>query len=107
MQLGNQLVIAAENFAREKNFSPMLIPTMSKDMDEQLNLVHKVFDPVDRPYRKVCVTLLRYDVDKLESFYAQVRFIARKKQGETFQQAVYVKYKLEEFIYLLDVIKSV
>ena len=38
MQLRNQLVNAAENFAREENLTPMQIPTMSKDMDEQQDL---------------------------------------------------------------------
>ena len=47
MRLRNQLVNAAENFAREKNLTPVLIPTMSKDMDEQLRLAHKVLDVVD------------------------------------------------------------
>ena len=37
MRLRNQLVNAAENFAREENLTPVLIPTMSRDMDEQLN----------------------------------------------------------------------
>ena len=48
MVLGKQLVNVAENFAREENLMPVLIPTMSKDMDEQLKLAHKVFDVVDR-----------------------------------------------------------
>ena len=34
LRLRNQLVNAAENFAREENLTPVLIPTMSKDMDE-------------------------------------------------------------------------
>ena len=38
MRLRNQLANAAENFAREKNLTPVLIPTMSKDLDEQLKL---------------------------------------------------------------------
>ena len=41
MRLRNPLVNAAENFAREENLTPVLIPTMSKDMDEQLKLAHK------------------------------------------------------------------
>ena len=80
---------------------------MSKETDEQLKLTHKVADVVDRANRKICVTLLRYSVDKPESSYAQVRLIARKKEDEKFQQVVYVNYKLEEFIYLLDVMNSV
>ena len=107
MRLRNQLVNAAENFAREENLTPVLIPTMSRHMDEQLKLVHKVVDVVDRTNRKICVTLLRYNVDKPESSYAQVRIFARKKEDENFQQVVYVIFKLEEFIYLLDVMNSV
>ena len=107
MQLRNQLVNAAENFAREKILTPVLIPTKPKDVDEQLKLAHKVVDVVDRANRKICVTLLRYNVDKPESSYAQVRLFARKKEDEKFQQVVYVNYKLEEFIYLLDVMISV
>ena len=71
MQLRNRLVIAAENFAREGNLSQVLIPTMFKEMDEHLKLSHKVTDVVDRN-RKICETLLRYNVDKCESSYAQV-----------------------------------
>ena len=107
MRLRNQLVNAAKNFAREENLTPVLVPTMYRDMDEQLKLAHKVVDVVDRTNRKICVTLLRYNVDKPESSYAQVRLFARKKEDEKFQQVVYVNYKLEEFIYLLDVMNSV
>ena len=102
-RLGNQLVNAAETFARGGNLTPVLIPTMSMDMDEQRKLAHKVVDVTDRAIRMVCVTLLRYDVEKLEIFYAQVRLFARKKEDEKFQQVVSVDYKLEEFIFLLDV----
>ena len=48
MRLRNQLVHAAETFAREENLTTVLIPTMSKDMDEQLKLTYKVVDVVDR-----------------------------------------------------------
>ena len=78
LRLRNQLLISAENFAREENLSPVLIPTLSKDMDEQLKLSHKVVGVVDRANRKICVTLLRYSVVKPEISYAQVRFFARK-----------------------------
>ena len=107
LRMRNQLVIAAGNFAREENLTPVLITTMSRDMDEQLKLAHKVVVVVDRANRKICVTLLRYKVDKPESSYAQVRLFAMKKRDEKFQQVVYVKYKLEEFIYLLDEMNSV
>ena len=106
-RLRNQLVIAAENFAGEENLTPVLIPTRSQDMDEQLKLAHKVVDVLDRANRKNCVTLLRYNVDKPDSSYAQVRSFPRKKEDEKFQQVVYVNYKLEENIFLLDKMKSV
>ena len=76
-------------------------------MDEQLKLAHKIFDVRERANRKICETLLRYNFDKPESYFAQVRLFARKKEDENFQQVVYVIYKLEKFIYLLDVMNSV
>ena len=52
-------IIAAGNFAREENLSPVLIPTKSKELDEQLKLAHKVVDVVELSNRKICLTLLR------------------------------------------------
>ena len=62
---------------------------------------------MDRANKNICLTVLRYTVDKADSSYAQVRLFARKKEDEKFQQVVYVKYKLEEFISSFDVMKSV
>ena len=75
LQLRNQLANAAEYFAREDSLSPVPIPTESKNMDEQLKLAHKVVDVVDRANRKICVTLLRKNLDKLESSYAQFDYL--------------------------------
>ena len=63
----NQLVVAADNFLREPNLPPVLQSTLSKDMEEQLKLVHKVIDVVDCPNRRICVTLLRYKADNPET----------------------------------------
>ena len=41
MRLRHQLVLAAENFARPENLSPVLIPILSRNMDEQHKLVQK------------------------------------------------------------------
>ena len=82
----NQLVVAADNFLREQNLPPVLQTTLSKDIEEQLKLVHKVIDVVDRPSRRICVTLPRYKVDNPETSYAQVRLFGRKRQEENFQQ---------------------
>ena len=57
--------------------------------------------------RKVCVTLLRYKEDNPETSYAQMRLFTRRTEDEHFQQLVYVNYKIDEFIYLLDVMISV
>ena len=80
---------------------------MSTDMDEQLKLAHKVDEVEDRANRKLCVTLLQYNVDKTEKFCAEFGIFARKKEDEKLQQVVYVNYKFEDFIYLLDVMNSV
>ena len=102
----NQVVVAADNFLREQNLSPVLQSTLCKDMELQLKLVQKVIDVVDRPNRKICVTLLRYKADNPETSYAQVRLFGWKKEEEKFQQIVYVNYRLDEFINLLDVMNS-
>ena len=47
----NQLFVAADNFLREQNLSPVVQSTLSKDMLEQLKLVQKVIDVVGRPNR--------------------------------------------------------
>ena len=103
----NQLIFAAENFLREQNLLPVLHSTLSKDMEEQLKLVHKVIDVVDCPNRRICVTQLRYKADNPETSYAQVRLFGRKTEEEKFQQIVYVNYKFDEFVNLLDVMNSV
>ena len=77
----NQLVVAADNFLREKKtclqFFNLQCP---KTWREQLKLVHKVIDVVDRPNRRICVTLLRYKVDNPEASYARVRLFGRKNE---------------------------
>ena len=107
LRLMKQLVREAKkNFAREGNLTPVLIPTLSKDMDDLFKLAHKVVDVVVRANRKICVTLLRYHVDKPESSYAQFQLFARKKEAKKFQQVVCVNRKLEKFIHLLDLMIS-
>ena len=59
LRLWNQLVVASERFKKEENLSLVQIPTISKDMDEELKLAHKVVDVLDRANGKICVTLLR------------------------------------------------
>ena len=99
----NQLVPAADNYLREQNLPPFLQSTLSKDMEEQLNLVHRV----DCPRRRICVTLLRYNLNNPESSYAQIRLFGRKTNEEKLQQIVYVNFKLDEFVCLVDVMNPV
>ena len=72
MTLRNRLVIAAENIARDENWTPSLLPSMSKGMDEQYKLVHKVVEVMDRENKKICVTLPQYNMDKPEGFCLQI-----------------------------------
>ena len=51
--------------------------------------------------------MLSYNVEKPETSYVQVRLFGRRMDEEKFNQVVYVNYKLDEFIYLLDVMNSV
>ena len=64
-------------------------------MDEEFKLAHEVVDVAKRANRKICVTLLRYIVNKLEISIAQVWKFARRKEDCKLQQNVYLKYVLE------------
>ena len=82
----NHLVVAAFNFFREQNLSPVLQSTQSEDVEEQLKLVHKVIDVLDRPKGTICVTLPRYKADNPDTSYAQGRLFGWNTEEEKFQQ---------------------
>ena len=107
LRLRNQLVVAVRDFSKEGNLPPVQVKVLAKDMDEQLKLTHKFLEVVDRPHRRICVTILRYKVEKTETSNVQVRLFGTRKEEEKFNQIVYVKYKLDEFLSLLDVMISV
>ena len=107
IRLRNQLVFAVRDFSKEENLPPVQAKLLAKDMDEQLKHTHKVVEFVDLPDRKICVTMLRYNVEKPETSYVQVRLFGRRKDKEKFNHIVYVNYTLGEFIHLLDVMNSV
>ena len=106
-RLRNQLVVAVRNFSEEENLPVMPVKLLAKDTEEQLKLTHRVVEVVDRPHRKICVTMLRYNVEKPETSYVLVRLFAKRKDEENFNQIVYVNYKLDESIYLLHATNSV
>ena len=85
----------------------MQVKLVAKDMEEQLKLKHKAVKVVDGSHRKICVTKLRYNVDKPQTSYVQVRLFGRRNDEEKLNQIVYVNYKLDESIYLLEVMNSV
>ena len=73
MWLRNQVVFAAEILGREENLVPVLVPTLSDNVDVHPKLAHKGVEIVYRANRKICETLLRYNVEKPESPYARVK----------------------------------
>ena len=107
IRLRNQLVVAVRDFSKEEYLPPVQVKLVAKDMEERLKLTHKVVEVVDRPHRKIFVTMLHYNVEKPETSNVQVRLFGRKKDEEKLNQIVYVNYKLDEFIQLLDVMNSV
>ena len=72
-RLRNQLVVAIRDFSKEENLPPLQEKLLAKDIEVQLKLTHKVVEVVDRSHRKIFVTMLRYNVEKPEISYVQVR----------------------------------
>ena len=101
IRLRNQLVVAVRDLSKEENLSPVQVKLLAKDMEEQLKLTHKFVKVVHRPHRKICVTMLRYNVEKPETSYVQVRLFGRRMDEEKLNQTVYVNYKIDEFFYYL------
>ena len=85
IRLRYQLVVAVRDFSKEENLLPVQVKLLAKDMEEQLKLTHKVVEVVDRPHRNFCVTMLRYNVEKPETSYVQVRLFGRKKDEKKIQ----------------------
>ena len=106
-RLGNQLVVALDKFGREENLAPVLIPTLSKHMDEQDKLAHKAVEVSGSSKQKNLCDSALVKFRQARDFMAHVGFSARNKENEKFQQVVHVNYIVDEFIYLLDVMNSV
>ena len=78
IRLRNKLVAAVRDYSKEENLTPVQVKLLAKDMEEQLKLTYKVVEVVDRPHRKICVTMLPYNVEKPETSYVQVRLVEKK-----------------------------
>ena len=90
VRLRNQLVVAVRDFNTEENLPPVQVKLLAKDMEEQLKLTYKAVEVVDRPRRRICVTMLPYIVEKPGTSYVQVRLFGRRRGEEKFNQIAYV-----------------
>ena len=62
IRLRNQLVVAVRGFSKEENLPHVQVKLLTKHMKEHLKITHKIVEVVDRPHRKICVTMLRCNV---------------------------------------------
>ena len=90
-RLRDQLVVAVRDFSKEEKLPPVQVKLLAKYIEEQLKLTHKVVEVVDWSHGKICVTMLRYIVEKPETSYVQVRLFGRRKVEKKFNQIVHVK----------------
>ena len=90
IRLRNQPVVAVKDLSKEENLPPLQRKLLTKDMEEQLKLTHKVVEVLDGPQRMICVNMLRYNVEKSKTSYLQVRLFGRAKDEEKFNYIVYV-----------------
>ena len=98
----NQLVVAVRDFSREENLPPIQVKLLVKDMEEQLKLIHKVVEVVDRSHRKICVTIGHYKVEKPETSYNQVRlFVRRKDEKKSTKLFMWTENLMDLIIYLM------
>ena len=101
IRLRNQLVVAVRDFIKEGNLPPVQVKLLAKDMEEQLKLTHKV-EVVDRPHRKIGVAMLRYNVEKPETSYVQVRLFGRRKdEKNSVKLFMWTINSMTLFIYLM------
>ena len=105
--LRNPIVLAVREFSTDETLKGVVTSPLSKDLDEQLKHVQKALTVVDRPKRKIIATMMKYCMDKPESTYVQLRLFARNSEHDKLQQLVFVNYKYDEFLYLLDIITSI
>ena len=106
MRLRSQLALEAENFGREKNSSTVVITTMSKDLEEHFKLTHKVIDVMDQKKRGDLCYSAAVQCGKAKEFICSSSKVCNE-EGRDSSRIVYVNYKLDEFIFLLDVMNSV
>ena len=85
IRLRNQLVVAVRDFRKKGSLPPVQVKVIAKDMEELLKLTHERVEVVDRPHRKICVTTLRYNVEKPNTICSSA--IVWKKKGRRKMQS--------------------
>ena len=105
--LRNPIAQAVREFSTDETLKEVVTSPLSKDLDEQLKHVQKAITIVDRPKRKIFATMKKYCMDKPESTYVQLRLFTRNSELDKFQLLVFVNYKYDGFLFLLDVITSI
>ena len=82
----------------------VVLELLRKLLENRYSIPETIYN---RPHRKICVTMLRYNVEKPETSYVQVRLFGRKEDEEKVNQNVFVNCKLDILIFLLDITNSV
>ena len=86
IRMRNQLVVAVRDFSKEENRPPVHLKLIPKRHGGATQTYTQSCEVVDLPHRKICITMLRYSVEKLETSYVQVRFFGTRKDGRKFNQ---------------------
>ena len=84
MPLGDQLIVAVDSFGGDPKVFPTQITTVSKEMDDELTIVHEK-NHVGQGNGTNCVNLLENKTNEPESSYAQVGLFARKTEEKKCQ----------------------
>ena len=105
--LRNPIVQTIRGFSKDETLKEVVTSPLTKDLDEELKHVQKAITIVDRPKNKVVATMKKYCTEKPESTYVQLRLFTRNSKLDKFQQLVFVNYKYDEFLCLLDAITSI
>ena len=104
--LRNPTVQAVREFSTDEMLKEVVTSPLSKDLDEKLKHHQKAITIVVRPKEKIFATMKKYCIDKPEITYVQLRLFTRNSEHDKFQQLVFVTYKYDDYLYLLDVITS-
>ena len=106
MRLRIQQVNAAENFAWEENLNPVLIPTMSKGMVEQLKRSQGCWQSEPNKEKDLCDTAA-VQCGIAWKFICSSPNFCKLEGGREVSTSCLMNFKLEEFVGLLDLMNSV